>query len=137
METGSSIHEEQSHFPRNSTVAKLAKLETLLVSRPSFRNPSMIKLDTQGSEISVLQGCPTLLRSVEAILLEVSLVPTNKGIPTFAEVISFMDSAQFQLFDFCSQLRRKDRVLWQTDLLFVRRGGSIQVPTVLSPSNWG
>lgn len=137
METGSSFCEEQSHFPRQAVTKAIVTLETLLESRPGFINPSMVKLDTQGSELSILRGCPNLLRTVDVVLLEVSLVATNRGAASFAEVIAFLDSAGFALFDICNLLRRKDRVLWQTDLLFTRRGSPIKIPTILSPLNWG
>jgi FkbM family methyltransferase len=137
METGSSICEEQSHFPRNAVTNKLVTLGTLLASRPDFQNASMIKLDTQGSELSILHGCPNLLQTVGVILLEVSLVATNKGAASFAEVVAFLNSAGFDLFDICNLLRRKDRVLWQADLLFIRRDSTIKIPTMLSPLNWG
>jgi FkbM family methyltransferase len=137
METGSSIHEEQSHFPRTAKRMKMARLDTLLAKHPVFRSAQMVKLDTQGSELSILRGSGELLASVEVVLLEVSLVATNLGAPRFAEVIAFMDQAGFQLFDFCSQIRRKDRVLWQTDLMFVSRDTALRIPSALSPQNWG
>jgi hypothetical protein len=57
--------------------------------------------------------------------------------PTFAEVIAFLDRAGFQLFNFCSQVRRTDGVLWQTDLLFLRAGSRHAPEPRLTRENWG
>jgi hypothetical protein len=69
--------------------------------------------------------------------LEASLVPINQGCPLIAEVMAFMSAAGFNLFDFCSQTRRRDGVLWQTDLMFLREGAAFSPPATLSRDNWG
>ncbi len=50
----------------------------------------VIKLDVQGAELKALHGAKKLLRSVKAILLEVSFVPIYKDCPLFGEVDSFL-----------------------------------------------
>lgn len=136
METGSSVYEESSSAKRAKTIKKLTSLDTLVKAHPDFASASALKIDTQGYELEVLKGCPNLLKLLDVVLLEVSLVNTNKGAPLFAEVVSFMTSNGFKLFDFCSQIRRKDGVLWQTDLLFIRVDANIHIPTELTENNW-
>lgn len=137
METGSSVYEESSPYKRTKTSKKLIRLDTLLENHPEFILSHAIKIDTQGYELEVLKGCPNLLKNLEVVLLEVSLVKTNNGAPSFAEVVFFMLSNNFMLFDFCSQIRRKDGVLWQTDLMFIRDNATIHIPADLNKENWG
>jgi hypothetical protein len=69
--------------------------------------------------------------------METSLVPVNSGSPLFAEVIQFLAERGFQLFDFCSQVRRTDGVLWQTDLLFLRSNSRFAPKPELTHEKWG
>ena len=55
------------------------------------------------------------------MLLEVSLLPYNRGAPAFAEVVAFMADQGFVAYDVCGQLRRQsDAALAQADVIFVR-----------------
>ena len=117
MGTGSSVYEESNY--------------------PDFISSNALKIDTQGYELEVLKGCPLLLKNLEVVLLEVSLVEINKRTPLFSEVVLFMASNGFKLFDFCSQIRRKDGVLWQTDLMWIRDDSKIDIPAELNEKNWG
>jgi hypothetical protein len=69
--------------------------------------------------------------------MEVSLVPVNSGCPLFAEVVAFLGEHGFAVFDFCSQVRRRDGVLWQTDLLFLRANSLFAPKPELTRENWG
>lgn len=137
METGSSVYAETSFVQRQTIKKRLTTLDSLLDQHPAFQKADCLKIDTQGYELEVLKGCPQLLKTLDAVLLEVSLLPVNAGCPLFAEVVAFMAAHGYQLFDFCSQIRRRDGVLWQTDLLFTRTGGSIRIDPRLTPENWG
>ncbi len=136
METGSSVFEESSPYPRSKVLKKLTTLDTLVKRHPPFEQAQALKLDTQGYELEVLKGAPNLLKRVEVILLEVSLIPINEKAPLFSEVESFMTAHDFKVFDFCSQIRRKDGVLWQTDLMFIRNGAGIRIEPRLTRENW-
>ncbi|MEG4321637.1 MULTISPECIES: FkbM family methyltransferase [unclassified Microcoleus] len=62
-----------------------------------------IKLDTQGSELGILEGGETCLTSVRALQIEVEFNPIYVGQPLFGEIDSF--------------LRKRGFVLWRlTDL---------------------
>ena len=119
METGSSVLEESSSFTRNYTEKELVTLDSIVSHYPDFKTLDFLKLDVQGYELNVLKGASNLLKRTELVYMETSLIPVNKGCPLIADVIQFMTENNFRLLDFCSQIRRKDGVLWQTDLLFV------------------
>ena len=58
--------------------------------------PDMIKLDTQGSELDILQGAPTVLRNVYDIIIEAQHVEYNKGAPNINAVRSFLEANGFR-----------------------------------------
>lgn len=137
METGSSVLEEQSRFSRNTVYKSAVTLDTLISRRAEgFEAVDFLKLDVQGYEIEILKGAPKVLSSCELVLMEASLIPINRGCPLIHDVIEFMASSGFRLLDFCSQIRRKDTALWQTDLLFIS-GDSAFIPRPeLNSENW-
>lgn len=134
METGSSVYEEQSPYPRRVVEKTTAALDDVLGERTAVVD--FLKLDVQGYELEVLRGAGRTLRSAQAVLTEASLVPTNRGTPLLAEVVRFLDDAGFRLADVCGLSWRKDGVLWQTDLLFVRADGPLVPDAVLTTDNW-
>jgi FkbM family methyltransferase len=136
MESGSSVFAEASPYERNIVKRKTSRLDTLL-TEGKYPSVDFLKIDVQGYELQVLNGASTALAQATAVLMEASLVPTNNGCPLIAEVIAYMDQAGFRLFDFCSQIRRKDGVLWQTDLLFLRVNSKVLPTELLTHENWG
>ena len=81
----------------------------------------MLKIDTQGYELHVLKGASGLLHRVVAMQLELSLVPLYEGAPTFSEMLSYMQSIGFEIFNIVPVFKdnRTGRVL-QVDGYFVR-----------------
>lgn len=120
METGSSVLEENSYFPRQARVYQSKSLDSVAKSH-LIKQCDILKLDVQGYELEILKGSIELLKKTNIVIVESSLVPINKNCPLVAEVIAFMDSMSFQLYDIVSQIRRPDQVLWQADLMFISR----------------
>lgn len=86
-----------------------------------FARPDFIKLDVQGYELEVLKGGEKILRSAQAVLMEVNLLPILDGAPLFHEAVHFMGERGFRLYDLCTFFRRPyDGALWQVDAIFVR-----------------
>jgi len=137
METASSVFEENSPYTRRTVQKKLTTLDRVVSTKcPNWNRVDFIKLDVQGYELEVLKGSLKNLKEIEFIYLEASLVQVNKGCPLIEEVIAVLHSYGFRLLDFCSQVRRKDGVLWQTDLMFVnQRSRFVPVPE-LNEQNW-
>lgn len=136
METGSSVFEESSPYEREYISTKTLTLDTLLKTHPDFEGADFLKIDVQGYELEVLRGAKKILKKVELVLLEVSLIPVNKGCPIMTEVIFFMADNDFRVLDFCSQIRRGDGFLWQTDLLFIKNDSQYLPRTTLDKANW-
>ena len=62
--------------------------------------PDFVKIDTQGSELDILQGAQIVLsRDICGVELEVEFVPLYIGQPVFRDVDAFLSSRGFELFD--------------------------------------
>jgi hypothetical protein len=136
METGSSILEEQSPYPRNRLIKTTTTLDTVIQTVCKWDKVDFLKLDVQGFELEVLNGSSNCLKNCELVLLEASLIPVNKNCPLIIDVMSFMQERDFQLLDFCSQIRRKDGALWQTDLMFIKKHSAFLPKNELNSDNW-
>ncbi len=136
METGSSVFEEISDFPRHTVEKHLATLDTLISAATSWDALDLLKLDVQGYELEVLRGASHYLPRSEFVLLEVSIVPINEGCPTIDGVFEFMTAHGFRLLDFCSQHRRPNKALTQTDLLFINARSSYAPEVFFDHEAW-
>jgi FkbM family methyltransferase len=58
------------------------------------------KLDTQGSELAILQGGSRLLERCLGLEVEVEFVPLYRGVPTFSEVDAWLQERGFALWRF-------------------------------------
>lgn len=59
----------------------------------------VLKVDTQGSELLVLEGCDAALRTTLFAEIELSFLPRYHGQPLFADVTRFMADRGFALID--------------------------------------
>jgi FkbM family methyltransferase len=78
--------------------------------------PHVMKIDTQGTELHVLQGAGALLDETIAVELEVEFVEQYIGQPLFADVDSFMRAKGFTL-------RGLRRTLWRTKAKHLHASG--------------
>lgn len=110
----------ESRYVRQLTVA-VERLDELVPALLPPAGQLLIKVDTQGYELQVLQGATDLLPRTVAIQLELSLLPLYEGAPTFTELIAFVQSIGFELFSIIPGFRdpRSGRLL-QADGFFVR-----------------
>jgi|LNFM01.1.fsa_nt_gb FkbM family methyltransferase len=75
---------------------------TLAAALPRDRiaRVDMMKLDTQGAELEILQGLDDeRMGNVLSIELEIAMHRATRGQPTFADVQAFMDARDMELFD--------------------------------------
>lgn len=82
--------------------------------------PYIIKIDTQGYELDVIEGASEILSKTEAVILEVSFFRFHEGGAIFHEVIDFMCERDFVPYDVFGHLYRPlDGALAQVDVAFV------------------
>jgi hypothetical protein len=89
--------------------------------------PILLKLDLEGHEMTALEGADDLLGRVEVIVTEASLYDVNNsGRPLFSDMIGFLKTRDFELYDVASMsARSKDGRLRQADAVFVRNDSSL------------
>jgi FkbM family methyltransferase len=123
-EEGSTLYPEQTAATMSLARLPMTTLDDL-VRRKGVSGRVFLKMDVQGAELDVLAGAPAVLARTDVVLLEASIVAYNDGAPRVAEVIPRLRELDFLLYDICD-LRRIGRVLAQVDLVFARRGSSIE-----------
>jgi len=72
-----------------------------------FDDLSFIKLDTQGTELNILESGNHVVSSLIAVFIEIEVQPLYKKQPLFSEVHSYLDRHNFQLIDLKRTLRRR------------------------------
>jgi len=95
-----------------------------IVKEKSLCGPYLIKIDTQGSELDVLDGFRESLPKTEVVVLEVSLFEFMKGAPQFYDVVHYMKQRRFVAYDIILGWNRPlDDALGQVDIVFVKENG--------------
>jgi FkbM family methyltransferase len=123
--TGSSIYRENTEFYKNPLVLKkqMRTIDGLMASidfSGDWKEHGLVKLDTQGSELDILQGARGFFSrfTPRAVLLEVSIIPYNAGAPLMADVFAYMKSIGYQPIDVFDLQYWPDGQLIQMDFLF-------------------
>lgn len=123
--SGSSLLKESegSHVDGEPRMVPTVRLDQTC-AQLGLAGPYLLKLDTQGSELSVLEGATGILAETEMILTEVSLFAFYRNSPILHEVIDAMKRLGFVVYDvFGGAYRPYDDALGQIDLAFVRERG--------------
>lgn len=108
------------------TPMRLWRMDDLGLSYVDF-----IKIDTQGSELSILKGAPDTLKNCMGLEIEVQFSPLYENVPLFGEVSAFLRGQGFEFIDFvnlCRWQRVKHRGPGQCvfgDALFFRTPESV------------
>jgi FkbM family methyltransferase len=106
----------ESYRPRISTT-----IDDLLEKQP-LPGPFMIKLDTHGVEIPILDGCTNVLKQTNVLVIEAYNFHFGEPAVPFWELCRHLFDFGFRPLDVFDLLyRRTDNAFWQFDLLFVRR----------------
>ena len=94
---GNSYYKEANYWDIPQLVqesqVKLQTLDGLFEDDSVF---DLIKVDTQGSELDILEGGKKLVSKSKAIILEVAYVEYNLGAPTDKETIDYMNGIGFE-----------------------------------------
>ena len=125
---GSSLHRE-ADGPLTDGVAREVDLVALddVCREHQTAGPYLVKIDTQGSELRVLDGAQEILKQTELIVLEASLFGFFLGGPQFGELVAYLKDRGFVVYDiFGAHYRPLDGALAQVDLVFVREDGPLR-----------
>lgn len=88
-------------------------LDTVVLDRNEVPGPDFLSIDTQGSELDILQGASRLLdTTILAVRAEIEMHPLYEGQPLFGDICQFLarhnfDLVDIQLFEKLSPMRGK------------------------------
>mmetsp|Transcript_88156 Transcript_88156/g.197171 ORF Transcript_88156/g.197171 Transcript_88156/m.197171 type:complete len:275 (+) Transcript_88156:68-892(+) len=117
---GNSIFREASDLgPKYGNVTVHMLTIDQIVKEEGLGDIDMIKMDIQGAELLALKGAKDTLKTVKAILLEVSTVPLYPEAPLMIEVIMFLETLGFKLFSVPDIMDRHGMTI-SFDAFFVR-----------------
>lgn len=90
------------------------------INRKKLEPPFLLKLDTHGFEVPILEGAKEILRQSELVILETYNYQLTKDSLKYHEMCSYMEKLGFssvEMVDF--MLREFDESFWQMDTFFV------------------
>jgi FkbM family methyltransferase len=90
------------------------------VSRLRLNGPYVIKLDTHGYEVPILEGAKKTLANTSLVIIECYTFHIAPESLLFWEMCDHMDKLGFRTVDMIDLMwRKKDKALWQLDLFFI------------------
>ncbi|MBC7568307.1 MAG: FkbM family methyltransferase [Spirosoma sp.] len=117
-------NQSESIFADQTTVSEeTVSVDTLdhFCAERDITHIDLLKIDTQGYELSVLRGGASLLGAgrVSAVLLELNFSPLYHGQSDPLAVLTFLRDHKLRLVDFYEKERMKNRELSWTTALFM------------------
>lgn len=92
------------------------------IAKHGLKAPYLIKLDTHGYEIAILEGAAETLKNANIIIIETYNFQIAKDSLRFWEMCAYMEKLGFLPIDMVDSMRRpKDNAFWQMDTFFVRK----------------
>lgn len=82
--------------------------------------PDLVKIDVQGYELEVLQGCMRCLGKTDMFVIETSLFHPLGHRPSFYKVVELMEAYGYDIYDVADLKYRADGALAQIDVCFLR-----------------
>jgi FkbM family methyltransferase len=113
---------------QNIGAPRISKSRTIdsLVAEKHLPRPYLLKFDTHGYEVPILEGSVKALDNTNAILMETYNVKLTEKCLNFYEMCHHMEKLGFRCADIADPILRKyDKLFWQIDLLFLRADSSI------------
>jgi len=119
--SGDSIFKERTyHFDNCQPIIKMTKRIDDILDIDIIKS-SLMKIDTQGSELPILRGAKNLLSKVEFLILELPFFGQyNKDVPDFREHINEIDKLGFVVFE-VADVHWVGGFMAQVDIMFVNK----------------
>ena len=105
-------------FDENCIVVPVVTVDSEVQAR-GLKPPYVIKLDTHGFEVPILEGARETLKRASLVIIETYNFRLTDRSLRFHEMCGYMESRGFGCIDLCDPMhRRNDGALWQFDLFF-------------------
>jgi len=87
----------------------------------NVEGPFLIKLDTHGYEIPIIEGASVVLAKTEVLIIEVYGFHVSPTAVLFHKLTEHLETLGFRLFDLVDIIRReKDGAFWQADAVYLK-----------------
>lgn len=97
-----------------------------VLSEKKMVGPYLLKFDTHGFEIPILQGCRDALMNTNIVVMEVYNFEITTDAKRYPEMCTHMEGLGFRCYDLAAPMRRHyDKSFWQMDLFFCRSDSKI------------
>ncbi len=92
------------------------------MAKHDLKAPYLIKLDTHGYEIPILEGAAETLKNANLVIIETYNFQIAKDSLRFWEMCAYMEKLGFLPIDMVDFMhRKKDEAFWQMDTFFIRK----------------
>lgn len=122
---GSGVAGEQDNTTANIRIVKQTSID-IEIQRLQLSGPYIIKLDTHGYEVPIIEGCKDILTDVSAFIIECYGFQIAENSLLFWEMCCYMDNLGFRLYNIVDVMnRQKDGSFWQCDAFFIRKENKV------------
>jgi FkbM family methyltransferase len=107
-------------YEKNNVVVPVTTVDAE-VERLKLPGPYLLKLDTHGFEVPILQGATRTLENTAVIIMECYNFRIGAECLLFGEMCVHMQNLGYRCYDLADLTRRpRDNVFWQLDIAFVK-----------------
>jgi len=119
--TGDSYYKEIGNQLFNGLIPRKLKTISLdeLREKERIPQPDFIKLDTQGSEIDIINGARLTLQNTKLVLMECPILAYNQGAPTIEQYLTTMSGFGFVPIEL-TESHIVNNKLVQIDIAFIK-----------------
>lgn len=97
-----------------------------IVAAKNLQGPYLIKFDTHGYEVPILEGSTKTLGQTSVIIMEAYNFKITDNALRFHEMCAYLENLGFRCYDIADfMLRIHDKSFWQMDLFFCRKDAKI------------
>ena len=119
---GSGVYDSNTAGSRREVSLVTLDLE---LKRRNFNGRCLIKFDTHGFELPILEGATEVLSRTDVIIMECYNFRISSDCLLYNEMISHMDKLGFRTADIVDIMHRPiDKIFWQCDITFLRKDHS-------------
>lgn len=116
----SGVASEKPFEGEKQTKVPMFTIDTL-VKEYNLKPPYLIKLDTHGFEVPIIEGSAETFKNTNLFIVETYNFRISEKALKYYEMCQYMESLGFVTADIVGLMsRRFDKVLWQMDMFFVK-----------------
>lgn len=97
---------------------ELVEVQTVdrFIEQNELTRVDLLKIDTQGSDLAVLEGAAKALADgvIQTVLVELNFVPMYQGQAHAQEIVNFLAKHQLHLIDYYDKIREQFTLAWCT-----------------------